>query len=803
MDNTSIDKNCIELLSRELGVISDALNCGIYNKRLNIEIENPAFLDFQRNLNQILELFELNLDIALIGDDSLLNEFIDVFSSFAVRNFDKTLQISNNGTIIDAIAAGVNMLGQELEGSTVSKNELEIETNRLNESQEIAKIADWEFYLQKKILVFSKTFTEILEIESSDFNFIYKEYKNKLIGENSRSINKIISNVQKCQHNRFENIIKSNDNTVKYLSHIITHIYNSDNELEGYKGIIQDITLLKESQNRLKYKTQLDKLIANISSSFIKKSEDFELTISNSLEIIAKFFNVDRAYFLKFASDDLNTLEVSEYNSERVAYNTRQLFRENPALFELCVFTARSENAIQISDVSMIDESMIEEKKEVTKYDVKSFMCIPVYNDKLEFGIFGMDCVDKCREWSDAEMNALKIIANIISDAIYRNIFEKELIIARKKAEESDRLKSAFLANMSHEIRTPMNAILGFAELLKIPNLAGEQQLEFVDIIDKSGNRMLNTIDDIIKMSRIDSEQEKVYLDEVELVEMIKDTFDLFKLKAQQSGLDFEFFIPEDVEKVCLTTDKEKVNAILSNLVNNAIKFTKNGSVKFGFNLENGGVTFFVKDTGVGIDTDKFEAVFERFVQEDVSLNRVHEGSGLGLAISKAYIELIGGSIWFESQKGFGSSFYFKLNSSWKIVDCITDNGDELNVATNLGITVLIAEDQEVSQLYLSCLLKNYCDNMIFAPNGKEALKICTENSDIDLVLMDIKMPIMDGHAAALEIKKKKPNLPIIAQTAFSLEDEKKKFGDAFDGYLTKPIGRKELLEVVFDLMKK
>ncbi|MDD2637020.1 MAG: ATP-binding protein, partial [Bacteroidales bacterium] len=311
------------------------------------------------------------------------------------------------------------------------------------------------------------------------------------------------------------------------------------------------------------------------------------------------------------------------------------------------------------------------------------------------------------------------------------------------------------------------------------------------------------TIEDIIKMSRIDSNQENITLEEVDLVEMLKYTYDSYKLKAKQLNLDFEYFIPEAVEKVCLTTDKEKVNAILSNLVNNALKFTKVGFVKFGFYLDQESATFFVKDTGVGIDNDKQEAVFERFVQEDVSLNRVHEGSGLGLAISKAYIELLGGSIWFESLKDQGSSFYFKIDAAWKIINNIISNSDDLIISENLGITVLIAEDQEVSQLYLSYLLKPYCSNIILAENGKKALKMCNENNDIDLVLMDIKMPIMDGHSAALEIKKIRPLLPIIAQTAFSLDDEKKKFGDAFDGYITKPIKKAELLQAIVELIKK
>ncbi len=793
----------IKALLTNLIAIKENLMQGVFLKKLDINTEDKDILVIQNEINQILDLASLNIDINETGENPTIDSFVVAFSSFANREFEKKLKISDKNTVFDAIGAGINMLGEELEFSTVSKNELEIETNRLNESQEIAKIADWEFYSQEKSLIFSKTFSSILEIESSDFESVFKNYKNKLIGETQSSIAEILKNIQKNQHYRFENIIKSSDNTPKYLSHIITHIYNTENELVGFKGIVQDITLLKESQNKLKYKTELEKLIADISSSFIKKPETFEPTISISLEKVADFFNVDRAYFAHFINDDINSLEIIEFNREHVIYNTKQLFKDNPVLFEYCLKMAKTDESIQVSDVSKLDDALHEEKKEIAKNKVKSFMSIPVYNDKTGFGIFGMDCVSDFRVWSDDEMNGLKIIANIISDASNRNKFEKELIIARKKAEESDKLKSAFLANMSHEIRTPMNAILGFAELLKIPDLSGTQQREFIDIIDKSGNRMLNTIEDIIKMSRIDSDQEIVNLEEVDLVEMLKYTYDSFKLKAKQLKLEFEYFIPEEVEQVYLTTDKEKVYAILSNLVNNALKFTKDGFVKFGFYLEKESATFFVKDTGLGIDKDKHDAVFERFVQEDVRLNRVYEGSGLGLAISKAYIELLGGSIWYESQKDQGSSFYFKIEGVWKIVKNITKNSEELIISENLGITVLIAEDQEVSQLYLSYLLKNYCSNIIVAENGKEALKICNENNDIDLVLMDIKMPVMDGHSAALEIKKTRPLLPIIAQTAFSLDDEKKKFGDIFDKYITKPIKRTELLQAVVDLVKK
>lgn len=254
--------------------------------------------------------------------------------------------------------------------------------------------------------------------------------------------------------------------------------------------------------------------------------------------------------------------------------------------------------------------------------------------------------------------------------AVKEDITEKkkileDLIKAKEKAEESDRLKSAFLANMSHEIRTPMNGILGFTDLLKEPNLPDEDQKEYIDIIERSGARMLNTINDIINISKIESGQMTVSISETNIHEVIEHIFSLFKPVVEQKGIQFSLKNSLSVYEANIKTDHQKVYVILSNLIKNAIKFTKEGSIEIGYNLNvtgsNAELIFYVKDTGIGILPENMNIIFERFRQGNESNSRNYEGVGLGLSISKAYVEMLGGKIWAESRVGFGSTFYFSI----------------------------------------------------------------------------------------------------------------------------------------------
>lgn len=249
----------------------------------------------------------------------------------------------------------------------------------------------------------------------------------------------------------------------------------------------------------------------------------------------------------------------------------------------------------------------------------------------------------------------------MIEDITDKKNSEMILIKAKEKAEESDRLKSAFLANMSHEIRTPMNGILGFAELLKEPNLSGEKQQEYIQIIEKSGDRMLNIINNIIDISKIEAGQMLTNITEVNINELMVNIYDFFRPEVEHKGLQLlcKNNLSSNIE--IIKTDFDKLQSVLTNLIKNAIKYTIQGSIEFGCEKNGEQLNFFVKDTGIGIPKDRQEAVFERFIQADISDIMAHQGAGLGLSISKAYVYMMGGKIWLESEEGKGTTFHFTL----------------------------------------------------------------------------------------------------------------------------------------------
>jgi signal transduction histidine kinase len=293
--------------------------------------------------------------------------------------------------------------------------------------------------------------------------------------------------------------------------------------------------------------------------------------------------------------------------------------------------------------------------------NIVSILVTPVFIDEVFWGFIGFDDCNHKREWTHTEERLLTTAANTIGATYQRQKNQQELLVAKEKAEESDRLKSAFLANMSHEIRTPMNGILGFAELLKRPEYSGEEKEKFVAIIEKSGRRMLNILNDLIDISKIEAGQMDMFKTETNLSEMLDHLNRFFSPEAMAKGLKLTSTFPAKPTPYIIFTDKEKLYAILTNLVKNALKFTPKGQVSFGFERINNQLNFFVKDTGIGIPSNRLQAVFDRFVQADIADKSAYQGAGLGLAISKAYVEMLGGTIRVESIENVGSSFYFTL----------------------------------------------------------------------------------------------------------------------------------------------
>lgn len=382
-----------------------------------------------------------------------------------------------------------------------------------------------------------------------------------------------------------------------------------------------------------------------------------------------------------------------------------------------------------------------------------------------------------------------------------RKLAEKELTIAKEKAEESDRLKSSFLANMSHEIRTPMNGILGFTELLKEPGLSGEEQQEYIQIIQKSGQRMLKIINDIIDISKIEAGLMNVNIKKANINELIEDINKFFKPEIQEKGISINFYTALPSSKAFLNTDSEKVYAILTNLIKNAIKYSMAGTIECGYTIKEDFLEFYVKDTGVGIPKDLHHTIFKRFIQGHLDDKNAYEGAGLGLAISKAFVELLGGKIWVESDKGIGSTFYFTLPYATKWVEnTILLKEENLDSHNNKikKLKILIAEDDEISELLIKKTVEILSKEVLIAKNGVQAVEIIRNNPDIDLILMDIHMPELNGYEATQQIRQFNKDVIIIAQTANCLFGEKEKVIElGCTDYIVKPISKIELIWLV------
>jgi len=378
---------------------------------------------------------------------------------------------------------------------------------------------------------------------------------------------------------------------------------------------------------------------------------------------------------------------------------------------------------------------------------------------------------------------------------------EEELVSAKDKAEESDRLKSAFLANMSHEIRTPMNGIIGFSQLLGDHDISDNEKDKYIEAIDKSTNQLLHIITDILDISKIEAKQETTQENTFNLNELLEEVTAFFIPMFNQKQLTLSYVKNQTFDKYKIKSDQVKLRQILTNLIGNAHKFTEKGKVELEvLNAENK-IIFSVIDTGIGIDPSLHSVIFDRFRQVELTFSKKYGGTGLGLSLSKSYIEMMGGTISVDSVPGEGSTFRFDIPLIIDTVPVLEDKSEAGNILIEndwKDITLLIAEDEEFNLLYLKAALKTTGIKIISAQNGIEAVEQCKKNNDISLVLMDIKMPEMDGLTATRIIKSFNMNLPIIATTAYAFCADELRFLEAgCNDYLAKPIKRDRLYSMI------
>jgi PAS domain S-box-containing protein len=404
------------------------------------------------------------------------------------------------------------------------------------------------------------------------------------------------------------------------------------------------------------------------------------------------------------------------------------------------------------------------------------------------------DTVAPMRNSIGEVIGAISTVQNITE----RKKTEQKLISALEKATESDLLKSAFLANMSHEIRTPMNGILGFADLLKESKLKPDKHKEYVNIIEKSGVRMLNILDEIIDISKIESGTMNITISATDIINQLNYILSLFKPETKKKNLDFELKISMSEKEAVVEIDSEKIYAILTNLVKNAIKYTDIGKIEFGCDIKGDFLEFFIKDTGIGIPKDRQKSIFERFIQADIADVQARQGAGLGLSISKAYVEMLGGKIWVESEEKKGSNFYFTIPYNVSPIDNSKTNQIVDLTDDDYKLKILIAEDDQASRKFISIIIDKFSQEIITTETGIDAVEIAKAKPDIDLILMDIQMPCMNGFEAVRNIRLFNQEVIIIAQTAFGLSgDREKALLVGCNDYVSKPIKKEELFALI------
>ncbi|MFO7674572.1 MAG: PAS domain S-box protein [Lutibacter sp.] len=554
--------------------------------------------------------------------------------------------------------------------------------------------------------------------------------------------------------------------------------------------VISDIT------ERVK-KEVLEDVLYNISKAAltINDFKEFSLFIRNELHKIIDTSN----FYIALHNEETDMITTP------VFVDDREFVEEFSAKNSLTGYVIKSKKPLilnQEAHQELIGKNMVS----LIGQFAKIWIGVPLFIQEKCIGAIVVQSYEDENAYNKNDVQLLEFVADQISTTIQRKKVENELNNALVQAQESDRLKSAFLANMSHEIRTPMNGIIGFSELCLDPNISKDKQREYANIVIKSSKRLLSIVNDILDISKIEAGAVNLHLENVNLNKLIDDLEIFYKPIAQENNLILTCERGLENYKSCVETDKVKLNQVLTNLLSNAFKFTDTGSVTFGYELIENKLQFYVKDTGIGVDDNLRNKIFDRFSQGNLDLSKQHKGTGLGLAITKKIVELFNGEIWLNSCEN-GTTIYFTIpyvKSKIPLISSVNEEQKPSIQVKNKEITILVAEDEEYNMMYINELFSTTNFKIMEANNGKKALELAQNHSEIQLVLMDIKMPVMDGNEAMKEIKKLRPSLPIIALSAFAMESDKTiALALGFDAYLTKPLDRKLLFEFIEKFSKK
>lgn len=648
-----------------------------------------------------------------------------------------------------------------------AKEKAENNEIRLIEAQAVIKVGSWETDLSNLNVFWSEETFKIFELDSKTFSPHHNTFLEYVHPDDRERVDEAFKDSFNTEcFNKVEHKIITARGNLKFIEERWRVVKNNEGKPIKAYGTCQDITERKYIEIEL-FKA---KVIAEDNQRKLEAAQEIAKLGSWELDIKTGIFTFTDSFYKMFHT---TSEEMGGYQMTIDDYAKRFVYPDDASLV-----ADETKLAIESADPNFtkyIEHRIIYADGGIGYISVKIFIV------KDEFG------------------NTIKTFG-VNQDITEKKIAEVELLKAKEKAEESDRLKSAFLANMSHEIRTPMNGILGFTELLKEQNLSGKEQQEYIELINKSGNRMLSIINDIIDISRIEAGLMKLNLTQSNVADQIDYIHTFFKPEAAAKGLNLSVSNSLPRNQANINTDREKLYAILTNLVKNAIKFTKKGEIEIGCAKKGGIIEFYVKDTGIGIPKDRQHAIFERFIQADIEDSMALQGAGLGLSISKAFLEMLGGKIWVESEEGKGSTFFFTLPyDNTKKIDDVAQSLSNADTKNNIRkLKTLVVEDDMISVILLEKAINKISKEILKAKTGVDAVNILRANPDIDLILMDIRLPELSGYKAVRQIREFNKNVVIIAQTAYGLSGDRKKAKEAgCTDYIAKPIIKEELLKLI------
>ena len=745
------------------------------------------------------------------------------------------------------------------------RKQLEHYTSCLEEAERVAHVGHWRVDYKAEKSSWSKEVYKILQVSDSEkpaegfFNFI-----DIIHPEDRERIRKnFLASIKSKKEFDYDFRIVLKDKSIKYISQRGHHVFDKSGRLDYSFGTIQDITsssmatqALANSEKRYRAlfenvhqgiviidcETQKIKLANNFfcdmfgytHSEILSKSLK-ELCPGNKSDDDSSWLQLNKKTFgsdIDCRRKDGSAFEAEAYSSEVVLEEKKCII----AIFKDLTESYRAEYdrymlkaAVDNSDVeimiSNLDGSIDYCSPALCKrlgYDHDELKSMKVSD--IEFGGSdghgGIDftstetqkgeCIQVAKDGTKYEVNYVadyvkignrELICCSIQDVTENKRREAILKSARRKAEESDRLKSVFLANISHEIRTPMNGILGFADLLQREDLSPEKSQQYAKIIANCGNNLMQLLNDILDISRIEAGEIELKKEDFCINKVVEDLFHFYEPQTREGGKSLSLQMHKSLrdDEAVIYSDRRYLNQILTNLLSNAVKFTHEGGIMVGYNAKRNGIEFFVKDSGEGIAPEMLDKIFEPFRQGEEILSRKYHGSGLGLAIAKSYAELLGGYMWVESEPGVGTTFYFTLpysrNHSVKLGGAKIPEESEYNWK---GKKFLVVEDSRISYMLLENLLEEMGAEVFRAETAGESIDMAKDMEDIDLVLMDVRLPDFTGWEASKIIKKDRPELPIIVQTAnASAEDKIKTFQAGCDAYLTKPIIKKTFYETI------